>query len=47
MVLSLACGALAGPFIHRIDPQWSVLVTGLVAGTIAYLLNRLMGERRA
>ena len=47
MVLSLVCGALAGPFIHRIDPQWSVLLTGVIAGTVAYMLNRLMGVRRA
>ena len=47
MMLALACGAIAGPFIYRIDPQWSVLATGLIGGSIAYFLNRLMGGRRA
>lgn len=37
---ALACGALAGPLIHMMSPQWSVLLAGLIGGTLAYLIQR-------
>ena len=39
-VLALACGALAGPLIYLATPQWSVLLGGLVGGTLAWVLLR-------
>lgn len=40
MALSLAFGAIAGPVAYLAAPQWSVLIAGLVGGTIAYALTR-------
>jgi predicted branched-subunit amino acid permease len=39
--LSLACGAVAGPLLHLVAPQWSVLLAGAVGGTLAYALLRV------
>ncbi len=39
-VLALACGAVAGPLIHLAAPQWSVLLGGLIGGTVAWGLLR-------
>lgn len=44
---ALVCGALAGPLVHLVNPQWSVLLGGLAGGTAAYLLQRALGARRA
>jgi predicted branched-subunit amino acid permease len=41
IILALAGGALAGPLIHLWTPQWSVLLGGLVGGSMAYLAYRL------
>ena len=40
-VLALACGAVVGPLIYLAAPQWSVLLGGLVGGTVAWGLLRL------
>jgi predicted branched-subunit amino acid permease len=39
-VLALALGAVVGPLIHLATPQWSVLLGGLVGGTVAWALLR-------
>ena len=39
-VLALACGAMAGPLIYLAAPQWSVLLGGLIGGTVAWGLLR-------
>jgi predicted branched-subunit amino acid permease len=44
---ALVCGAIAGPLAYLVDPQWSVLVGGVVGGTAAYLLQRVLGYKRA
>jgi predicted branched-subunit amino acid permease len=44
-VVALACGAVAGPLIHLAAPQWSVMLGGLVGGTLAWSLVRR--KRRA
>lgn len=44
-VVALACGALAGPIMHLLTPQWSVLLAGVVGGTMAYGLQRMYGRR--
>jgi predicted branched-subunit amino acid permease len=45
--ISLVCGAVSGPVLHRVDPQWGLLLAGLLAGTVAYVLHRAAGARRA
>lgn len=44
-IAALACGAVAGPLIHLLAPQWSVVLAGLIGGTLAFGLVR--GPRRA
>lgn len=39
-VTALACGAAAGPLIYLVEPQWSVLLGGLIGGTLAWALVR-------
>jgi len=34
--VALACGAVAGPLIHLAAPQWSVILGGLIGGTLAF-----------
>lgn len=41
MVMSLAGGAIFGPLIHLLAPQWSVLAGGLIGGSIAFALHRV------
>ena len=45
--VSLACGAIAGPLLHIAYPEWSVLLTGLIAGTTAYFIQRAWRRRHA
>lgn len=37
---SLIFGAIAGPLLFRVAPEWSVMLGGLIGGTAAYLLLR-------
>lgn len=39
-IASLACGAVAGPAIYAIAPEWSVLLGGIVGGTLAFVALR-------
>jgi predicted branched-subunit amino acid permease len=39
-IVALACGAVIGPLVHLIAPQWSVMMGGLAGGTLAWLLVR-------
>lgn len=45
-VSALVCGAIAGPLLHLVNPQWSVLLSGLIGGTAAYLIQRQLRGRR-
>ncbi len=38
-VLSLVFGALLGPLFHLLSRDWGLLATGVVAGTLAFLLG--------
>ncbi|MEO3434293.1 AzlC family ABC transporter permease [Inquilinus sp. CAU 1745] len=42
---AMLLGALCGPLFHLISPNWGLLLTGLVAGTIAYLPKWLEARR--
>lgn len=39
-VTALVCGAIAGPLLHLINAEWSVLLAGIVGGTVAYVIQR-------
>ena len=43
--LALLFGAIAGPAIHLLMPQWSVLAGGLAGGTLAYVVQRAWRRR--
>ncbi len=36
--LGLACGAVAGPLTYLVTPDWSVVLGGVVGGTVAFVL---------
>ena len=33
---------MAGPLIHPLSPDWGLLLSGLIGGTIAFYANRLL-----
>jgi predicted branched-subunit amino acid permease len=43
--LALVFGALLGPALHLIDPEWGLLATGLIGGTIAFLIDNARRRR--
>ncbi|MFQ5765626.1 MAG: AzlC family ABC transporter permease [Rhodospirillales bacterium] len=42
-VLAIVFGAVLGPVIHLISPEWGLPFCGAIAGTAAYLIDRRMG----
>ena len=38
---SVVLGLLLGPIFYFLSPEWSILLGGLVGGTIAYLIGEL------
>src|SRR5690606_10853735 len=44
--LALGFGAVAGPLLHLVDPDWGLLATGLIAGTAAFLIAEWHRARR-
>lgn len=44
--LALGFGAVGGPLLHLLDPDWGLLATGLVGGTAAFLVTELRARRR-
>ncbi len=43
---ALACGAAAGPLFHLVSPEWSVPLSGLVGGTLAYFIQKKHGRTK-
>ena len=39
-VFALVLGAVAGPLLHLLSPDWGLLATGVAAGSAAFLLTR-------
>lgn len=39
-IIAVVLGALSGPLFYQISPDWSVPVTGVLAGTIAFYLDK-------
>lgn len=46
-VAALVIGAILGPLIHLASPDWSLMLTGLIGGTLAFLGWKLWEKRRA
>lgn len=44
-IIAVVIGAVTGPLIHQIAPNWGVPITGLVAGTAAFFLDRMFKAR--
>ena len=45
VVISMVSGALLGPLFHLLEPDYGILMTGVVAGTLAFGLSRLLARR--
>lgn len=45
-ILALCAGAVLGPVMHLLDPDWGLLATGVIAGTAAFLADRSVRGRR-
>ena len=43
--IAVICGAVAGPLLYVVNPQWSVVAAGIIGGTAAYLIQRKYGRR--
>jgi predicted branched-subunit amino acid permease len=44
--LALGMGAIIGPPMHLVSPDWGLLATGLVAGTLAYWIDERLRRKR-
>jgi len=42
---ALVLGAIAGPLLHLITPDWGLLLTGVVAGTAGYAADKFLKHR--
>jgi predicted branched-subunit amino acid permease len=45
--LALVIGAVVGPLLHLVSPDWGLLATGVIAGTAAFALSRILAKRSA
>ena len=39
ITLSVLIGTILGPIIYLFSPEWSILITGVIGGSIAYLIG--------
>jgi predicted branched-subunit amino acid permease len=39
ITLSVVLGIILGPVIYLFSPEWSILLAGVIGGTIAYLIG--------
>ena len=39
ITLSVSLGAILGPVFYFFSPEWSILLGGLIAGSIAFLIG--------
>jgi predicted branched-subunit amino acid permease len=47
IITALLIGAILGPIFHLVSPDWGLMATGLVAGTAAFGLSRVLSKGRA
>jgi predicted branched-subunit amino acid permease len=45
--IAIACGGAAEPLFHAMAPQWSLLLTGFLGGSVAFAIHKTLGRRRA
>ena len=45
ILVSVILGTLIGPLFFLITPEWAILIAGVAAGTIGYLVGRLKYEQ--
>ncbi|MEM7169993.1 MAG: AzlC family ABC transporter permease [Pseudomonadota bacterium] len=43
--LAMVFGAVAGPLMYLATPDWGLLLTGLIAGSVAFVLDRIWQRR--
>ena len=41
ITLSVILGAILGPVFYFFSPEWSILLGGVVGGTVAYLIGEM------
>jgi predicted branched-subunit amino acid permease len=46
-ILAVLIGVGAGPLAHLVSPDWGVPATGVIGGTLAFLLDRVVRSARA
>lgn len=46
-VIAVLLGAVGGPLLHLASPEWGVPATGILAGTAAFVLDRVVRSARA
>lgn len=46
-ILAVLAGIVAGPLLHMLSADWGLILTGAVAGTGAYLIDRRRRRRHA
>ena len=39
ITLSVVLGIILGPIIYLFSPEWSILLAGVIGGTIAYVIG--------
>ena len=44
-LLALLFGAGLGPLFHLLTPDWGLLLSGLIAGSLAFALDRVLARR--
>jgi predicted branched-subunit amino acid permease len=45
-MMALGFGAALGPVLHLITPDWGLLLCGLIAGSLAFAIDRARARRR-
>lgn len=46
LMLAVAFGAVGGPALTRVSPEWSLLIAGFAFGTAAFALDHWLRQRR-
>ena len=46
-ILALVFGALAGPPLHLVSPDWGLLITGVLAGSLAFAADLALPRKKA
>jgi hypothetical protein len=44
IILSILLGFILGPVFYFLSPQWSILLGGFVAGSVAFIIGELNGS---